>query len=101
MRLTTPSHGCSSVCISRVTDKISWPNGAVPSWRLWDAHVTWPNLEPSKRQWQFDTLDKYVTMEQHNTEILLPLAVTPQWASARPNLRSGWQKAGFRAGPRT
>jgi hypothetical protein len=87
--------------IHRVTDKTPWPNGAVPSWRLWDAHVTWPDLEPSKGQWQFDTLDKYVTMaEQHNTEILLPLAVTPQWASARPNVKSGWQKPGFAAEPK-
>ena len=52
-------------------------------------------------KWQFDTLDKYVTIaEQHNTKILLPLAVTPQWASARPNVKSGWQKPGFAAEPK-
>jgi len=63
--------------------------------------VTWPDLEPSKGQWRFDTLDKYVALaEQHNTEILLPLAVTPQWASSRPDVRSGWQNAGFTAEPK-
>jgi GH35 family endo-1,4-beta-xylanase len=87
--------------IHRVTGKTPWPPLAVPTWRLWDAHVTWPDLEPSKGQWQFDTLDKYVTLaEQHNTQILLPLAVTPQWASARPNVKSGWQKPGFAAEPK-
>jgi GH35 family endo-1,4-beta-xylanase len=86
--------------IHRAIDKTPWPNVVVPTWRLWDAQVKWPDLEPSKGQWRFDTLDKYVTMaEQHNTEILLPLATTPQWASARPDVLSGWQKPGLTAEP--
>ena len=87
--------------IHRVTDKTPWPALAVPTWRLWGAQVKWPDLEPSRGRWQFDTLDKYVALaEQHNTEILLPLAVTPQWASARPEVKSGWQKPGLTAEPR-
>ena len=87
--------------IHRVTDKTPWPAVAVPTWRLWDAQVKWPDLEPSKGHWQFDTLDKYVALaEQHHTQILLPLAVTPQWASSQPNKKSGWQKPGLTADPR-
>ncbi len=78
-----------------------WPEVPVPTWRVWDAHVKWVDLEPSKGQWHFETLDKYISIaEQHNTEILLPLATTPQWASARPSLRSGPQSPGVTAAPR-
>lgn len=60
-----------------------WPSMAVPQWRLWDAAVRWPDLEPSKGQWQFERLDLYVALAQrHGTGILLPLAMTPPWAAA-------------------
>ena len=82
--------------IHRVTDKTPWPAVAVPTCGLWDAQVKWPDLEPSKGHWQFDTLDKYVALaERHHTQIPLPLAVTPQWASSQPNKKSGWQKPGL------
>src|SRR5262249_36622328 len=66
-----------------------WPNLPVPQWRLWDANVTWANLEPAKGQWQFGTLDGYVSLaEQHGTGLLMSLGGTPTWASARPQLKS-------------
>jgi GH35 family endo-1,4-beta-xylanase len=87
--------------IGQATQGTPWPNLPVPAWRLWDSQVKWPDLEPSKGQWRFDKLDKYVTLaEQHNTEILLPLGTTPQWASSLPNVKSGWQAAGFTAPPK-
>jgi hypothetical protein len=61
-----------------------WPTVPIPAWRLWDADVTWPDLEPIKGQWQFDRLDTYVSAaEQHGTNVLLPLAMSPGWAAAR------------------
>ena len=76
-----------------------WPNMPVPEWRLWDADVTWPDLEPNKGQWQFERLDRYVSLaQQHGTGILLPLGGSPTWASARPQLRSNYQP-GFTAEP--
>ena len=55
----------------------------------------------AKASGDFYALDKYVALaEQHNREILVPLAVTPQWASFRPDVRPGWQKAGFTAEPK-
>src|ERR1700730_16550488 len=86
--------------IHQAIDKTPWPSVPVPTWRLWDSQVKWPDLEPRKGEWHFDKLDKYVALaEQHNTEILLPLGTTPQWASALPNVKSGWQAPGFTAPP--
>jgi Glycosyl hydrolases family 39 len=70
-----------------------WPSMPVPQWRLWDAVVTWPDLEPSKGQWQFERLDNYVALaEQHGTGLLLPLGMTPPWASARQQLNTAEPK---------
>jgi GH35 family endo-1,4-beta-xylanase len=86
--------------VGRVVDGTPWPNLSVPAWRLWDSQVKWPDLEPSKGQWRFDKLDKYVALaELHNTEVLLPLGTTPQWASSLPDVKSGWQAPGFTAAP--
>src|SRR5215468_5110882 len=69
-----------------------WPEVPFSEWRLWDAYVAWPSLEPQKGKWHFETLDKYVALaEQHNVGILLPLGLSPQWASARPQEKSTYQ----------
>jgi hypothetical protein len=71
----------------------------VPEWRLWDAGVNWPDLEPNKGQWQFDRLDRYVSLaQQHGTGLLLPLGGSPNWASARPQVASNYSP-GFTAEP--
>jgi len=76
-----------------------WPSMPVPTWRLWDAGVNWPDLEPDKLQWRFDRLDRYVSLaEKHGTSVLLPLGGSPPWASARPAAPSPYQ-AGFSAEP--
>lgn len=67
-----------------------WPSVPVPTWRLWDAAVRWPDLEPNKGQWQFERLDHYVAAAQeHRTSVLLPLGMTPLWAAARPQITAG------------
>ena len=76
-----------------------WPAVPFGTWRLWDAYVSWPNIEPKKGQWYFDKLDSYVQLAQsHNVEILLPLGLSPTWASARPTEPSAY-KPGFAAEP--
>src|SRR5437588_10761422 len=63
----------------------SWPVIRFGAWRLWDAHSAWPDLEPRRGQWNWVNLDQYVALaEQHQVEILLPLGLSPPWASARP-----------------
>jgi hypothetical protein len=62
-----------------------WPDMPVPEWRIWDAYVTWHDLEPYKDQWRFERLDGYVSLaQQHGAGLLLPLGMSPAWASARP-----------------
>ena len=78
----------------------TWPSMPVPEWRLWDAGVTWADLEPAKGRWEFGRLDRYVSLAQrHSTGILLTLGGTPFWASSRPELQSNYTP-GFTAEPR-
>jgi hypothetical protein len=49
-------------------------------------------VEPQKGRWDFSQLDSYVSLaESHGVEILLPLGLTPAWASSRPQQRSGYE----------
>jgi len=78
-----------------------WPDVPINQWRLWDAYVAWPNLEPAKGQWRFATLDRYVSLAaEHHVGLLLPLGLSPGWASARPLEKSTYQP-GAAAEPRS
>jgi hypothetical protein len=62
-----------------------WPHMKVNEWRLWDAYVTWPEIEPKKGEWHFAKLDSYVSIaEQNGTGLMLPLAYSPPWATSQP-----------------
>jgi hypothetical protein len=77
--------------ITDAAGETPWPVVPFGTWRLWDAYVTWKDLEPSKGIWNFAKLDALVALAaQHNVEIILPLALTPQWASARPSEPSAY-----------
>lgn len=57
----------------------------IGTYRLWDASVNWPNLEPSRGKWVFDRLDGIVKLaEQQHWQVIVPFAFSPAWASARP-----------------
>lgn len=78
-----------------------WPKVQFKGWRLWDAFVAWPDLETNKGQWNFETLDRYLELaENNNIEILLPLGLSPSWASARQDEPSIYGKPGFAAEPK-
>lgn len=64
----------------------NWPSLTFGATRLWDSGVTWPDLEPSRGQWNFSKLDNFVSLSQQaNVSVLMTLGFSPQWASARPN----------------
>lgn len=64
----------------------NWPTIPIGSLRLWDARVNWAHLEPNPGAWQFRRLDDYFSWaESHAVDIVLPLGITPRWASARPD----------------
>ncbi len=70
----------------------AWPSVPIAEWRLWDARVAWPQIEPQKNQWDFRTLDAYLALaKEHNAGVLLPLGLSPQWVSARPGEKSAYQ----------
>ncbi len=74
-----------------VTPGTPWPAVQFGTWRLWDANVTWKDLEPEKGVWNFSKLDGFVALAQeHKVDIILPLALTPQWASQRPSEPSNY-----------
>jgi len=78
--------------IHRADQGTAWPNVPFGSWRLWDSYVGWAQLEPRKGQWDFSRLDRYVAMAGlTKIDILFPLAMTPRWASARPDEPSAYQ----------
>jgi len=79
--------------IHRADRGTAWPAVTFGSWRLWDAHVTWADLEPKQNEWDFSRLDRYVAMAAlTRVDLLLPLAKTPAWASARPSEVSAYQR---------
>jgi Glycosyl hydrolases family 39 len=70
-------------------------------WRLWDASVAWPDIEPRRDEWKFEQLDQYLDLaEEHHVGMLLVLGLTPGWASTRPKEKSAYQP-GFAAPPKT
>jgi hypothetical protein len=78
--------------LHRADSSTAWPAAAFGSWRLWDAGVAWPDLQPRPGQWDFSRLDRYVAMAQRaGVDLLLPLGLTPAWASARPTEPSHYQ----------
>lgn len=77
----------------------SWPTVQFATWRLWDVYAQWPWIEPRKGAWRFQRLDKMVELaESNHVQVLLPLGLTPAWASARPTERGAYQ-AGCAAEP--
>jgi len=63
----------------------SWPLSNVHSWRLWDIYTGWKDIELKNGQFDFVKLDAIVEFsKKNNISLLLPLGVTPEWASSRP-----------------
>ena len=71
----------------------AWPAVSFADWRLWDAGVSWRELEPERGKFDFTLLDQYVKIAaEHRVEILLTLGLTPSWASSRPDEDSGYAR---------
>src|ERR671935_1766283 len=66
---------------ARFPSASAWPWVGFATWRLWDALVAWPDLEPEAGRWSFETLDRDVALaESRGVEVLLPLGLSPRWA---------------------
>ena len=83
----------------RLDSGTPWPPFKFGAWRLWDAYVGWPDVEPSPGDWRFKRLDLYVAAANaKGVEIVYPLGLSAPWASARPAEKSGY-KPGYAAEP--
>lgn len=72
-------------------EEIRWPTAPFGSWRMWDAHVTWADIERSPGQFDFSRLDRYVSLaERFGLEIILPIGLSPRWASSKPQQISAY-----------
>jgi hypothetical protein len=77
---------CLNILFHPLT-KVPWPAVPFAGWRL--SHTNWADLEPQKDNWYFTLLDRYADWaDQHHTEILMPLAYTPTWASSVPDAKT-------------
>lgn len=64
----------------------NWPDVPLGSLRLWDTRTGWLHVEPQRGNWQFERLDEFVGWaESRGVKVVLPLGITPRWASVRPN----------------
>lgn len=82
-------------------EKTSWPTIKIGSWRLWDARVSWPHLEPQHNNWQFRQLDSYVSDAKHRgMSLLLPLGLSPTWAASKPHENSAYKQLGWASPPK-
>ncbi|GAB2886761.1 hypothetical protein GCM10027046_13840 [Uliginosibacterium flavum] len=72
-------------------EAIRWPAVKFGSWRLWDSGISWADIERTPGQFDFARLDRYILMaERFKLEVVLPLALTPQWASSKPKQASAY-----------
>jgi glycosyl hydrolase family 39 (putative alpha-L-iduronidase) len=76
----------------RLDSTTSWPKDIdIHTWRLLGTYIMWPNLEPQKGQWNFTVLNKLLDLaEEHHVDVLMPLVLSPPWASSRPTEHSSY-----------
>ncbi|MBA4262157.1 MAG: hypothetical protein C0443_09130 [Comamonadaceae bacterium] len=78
--------------IHRADTTTPWPEVPFGSWRLWDTYTSWPHLQPEPHRWDFRRLDTCVSLaERSGVSVLLPLGLSPAWASARPEEPSSYR----------
>jgi hypothetical protein len=73
--------------IHRVALTTPWPDAPFGSLRLWDAGVTWWDMQRiDKTKYEFRLADKTVSLaESHQVEPFMTLGMTATWAASRPN----------------
>jgi hypothetical protein len=69
--------------------RVGWPQAPVGSLRLWDAGVTWRDLEVRNNVFDWRRLDAAVARARANrSDVLLVLGLTPRFHALRPNAAS-------------
>jgi len=75
------------------TKASGFPNGPVGSLRLWDAKVSWRDLETSPGVFDFNYLDSLVaTARAHGAKPMLVLGQTPRFHASHPSWAGAYGK---------
>ena len=73
-------------------DPKPWPTVPFKTWRLWDAGICWPEIQPKNdKEFNFAKIDQAVDLAQkHDVELVINIGLSPKWGALRPNDRSGY-----------
>lgn len=83
----------------RLLQGTPWPAAGIGAWRMWDARVDWRSIESRRGKFDFGRLDRLVDLaRRQGVRVLLPLGLSPAWASLRPAEASAYD-AGNAAPP--
>jgi hypothetical protein len=62
-----------------------WPPMPITGIRLWDTFTNWSMLEPSRGNYDWPALDRWLDKaKEHGVDVLYTFGGTPTWASAHP-----------------
>jgi len=68
-----------SLNILNLEHGVPWPSIPFKSWR--NSHAEWAKLEPERRVWRFDLLDRDIQLAtQRGVDVMLILGSVPNWA---------------------
>jgi len=89
--------------IHRLGVDTGWPSIPFGSWRLWDARVTWPQIETKPGQYDWKLLDEYQrTAASKQVDLVYDLGgYAPEWYAARKDPSNyGDAQKGYASEPR-
>jgi len=79
---------------------LAWPSVPFGGLRLWDTSTGWAQINTADGQYDWSTLDGFVSAAQaHGVDLLYNLARTPTWASSKPNDNSCSYDTSAQGGP--
>ena len=63
-----------------------WPSVSFGAQRLWDAGVSWQEINRAEGVYHWTLLDEWLSdAQKHNVDLLYTFGYTPRWASSKPN----------------
>ncbi|MGH9679731.1 MAG: hypothetical protein ACRD4Y_07245, partial [Candidatus Acidiferrales bacterium] len=72
-----------------------WPTMPIGGIRLWDTFTNWSDLEPSRGNYNWPALDRWLDAAQaHGADVLYTFGDIPSWASSVPNGKCDYNPGG-------
>jgi hypothetical protein len=90
-----PSSIFSMTVQSGIFKQTPWPPMHVAGIRLWDTYTYWGMLEPSRGNYNWPALDRWLDLaHSHGADVLYTFGVTPTWASSNPTAKCDYNPGG-------